>query len=1153
MEKPTEIKKDKKKGKAKKILTNIGMFLALFGVSAAATYFAIPTNTFKTNQNGQGSGNNSSAPAEEGLTPTEQLITNLTATATNGIDATLDANFVIPGKTDTDNVISLSGATVKFAMASLSDITLEMKAPLTYNGRKRELDVTLKDHKLYFGVSYLASESADENNPVVDYDVKYYVDLTPVTYNGSDGKEHTYQLGDIDYAMAHIFNSVADSDSGVTVVTDTTTSSDSTSSFDANALLEVLGNMPYVSVDGGYMYYLNLTKDLIGIDLPINIFSDASYNLTGITLPGQAITGTSGSYTKSSEAAPSAITLDNGMSFSAKFACTEKAITVTEPANASSYHRLTNSLGIFDKIAEIAKTPKFGVAFKGLTDTSDFTLSHEVKAADTASNTAAKNESSTLSLSADVDYTDKNALKVHAGLGIAAKDDSEIIQTKKVVVDYLSGDSYLNYNDILKASMSKTVLDDLISRVKSSPIDLGTDSDKTSEQLDKIFGFVTQSKVITALKDGHYESMLDMVTGISYADNQILLTVDLAPIGISGQVVVAVDATGTTDSPVPLASISFKNIILTSFTINGKIVLDDYSTIVTPTASEYSAWTKLPDLYDQVYALTQSKKATVSLSGDVFSSTACTGNASQLKGFSFSGKTDFDVNQDTTTDTTAKSGSGNLVIKNYTDTYVQDYKVGIDVVGEDQMYFSYNDYEAHSYNGTDINHTDDGSKKLVGKFGIQTLNDIISLVSKLIGSNDARFTKFGDMLSEMMATSIVGSLVSNNLNSLITNKILVSSSVNDDLASFTITKELLGTDSDFTVTINYEGGKLKTFALSNFVMSGKTINCKLSLDAYGDTFDKITQQVSDADRAAAWDFSKIQVLLQYGINAALFGTSSTSSVSTYHLTASGSAKLGLISLDAISFDLYLYIDGANVKMKGNLTLPIITGLNSVTFQYKDWFGVTHSSTPLGGTRKVDFYYESSASDLGGMMYMNRTDSFTGKLIPDDKIPSCQAKKTTGKDFLSNIGDWLLQYFLGLDSNMMAKVTGTSDSSSAPQATYMEDVITGFTYNEANTSWDLTMDLGALAHTNILKGLTLTIKGDKDVPAAASGTEGMLRYLDATMIINVGFNISVNFSAEIENFSSTSTYVECWSDVSSAFDSYLTAHEADAISTSYSAY
>lgn len=1158
-----EIKNEEKKNKhskLKSVLLYAGTFLALFGVSGAATYFLIPSGVTKGDATGgdNGGSTSSSLPNHGGSvdeqTPTERFVANLAATAPNGIEGTVVGTFTIPSTstlaTKQDNVISLNKATFKFQMPSLDELAFSLNAPIDYNGRKRQLDVTYSSHKLYFGVSYLSDGNGDANNPSVNYDVKYYLDLTPTTYTGKDGKTYTYNMGDLDYISTTLTNILATPDEGGITVSNSSSSS-SSSSIDTNALLTTLGNMPSWNTENGYGYYLNLTKDLIGIDLPINLYSDSNFQLTGVLLPGY-----DGS---TSQTAPSAITLDNGMSFGVNFACEQKTVSIAAPTNAASYHRLSNSLDLFTKIGTIVQSKEFSISSEGLTSGEDFSLSHVITAADAANNVAEVSESSSLDISAAVNLQKDNNPSIHAGLKLNAKEGENTL-SKSILVDYLNGGAYLNYNDVLKASMGKTVLDELITKVKDDNGNTNSDSAKTSAQLDKMFGFITQSKLITAIKEGHYEPALDMITDITGTDNNLSVTIDLSPIGISGQVILAIDGTGTNDNPSPLASISFKKVVLKSFTINGKINLADYSSPAVVTSSDYAELSHLPTIYDQVYALAQDKRASVSLSGSVMSDTVSSTDASQKIGFTFSGNTDFDVSQDTASDTTAKSGSGRITIKNYTDTYCQDYKVGIDVVGVDEMYFDYNDYEAHSYVGSDVNHTDDGSKKLVGSFTIDTLNDIIDLVSKLINSNDARFTKFGDMITETAATTIVSSLAKKEFNSLITNKIIVSSSISDSEASLVISKDLIGTGSDFKVSVNYDGGKIKNLSVNDLVISGKTINCKISLDAYGDDFKGITQQVASSERTNAWNFSQIELLMQYGINAAVLGTDSSNTVSTYHLTANGSGVIwDTIKLDVITMDFYVYVDGANVKLMGYIELPILDGLNSQTFNWTTTglFGlkINHSATPLTGTRRTNFYYEASKSDVDGDLYMTRTDTFKlWKLFISpsaEYLPTPAIKKVTGSDFLANITDWLFQYVLGLEDSVLSKITSSSSSTNEP--TYVEDVLTGFNYDDTSSKWTVGMDLGALAHTEMLKGLDVTITGQKDFNSTSTGTTGILRYLTVKLVANVGINIVVNLNAELANFDSSGNYVECWSSVNDSFRNYVDAHASDAYSTSYSAY
>ena len=125
-----------------------------------------------------------------------------------------------------------------------------------------------------------------------------------------------------------------------------------------------------------------------------------------------------------------------------------------------------------------------------------------------------------------------------------------------------------------------------------------------------------------------------------------------------------------------------------------------------------------------------------------------TSKAATTSGVSFKGSTEFDANQDLTKDAKGKSGTGSLELtqlkegKDY-----QTHYVGIDVRGTDKMLFRY---------------TSSASAKkdyLNGKFTIDTLNDIIALVKKLMASTDKRYTKFFDALTETTATTVVGQIM----------------------------------------------------------------------------------------------------------------------------------------------------------------------------------------------------------------------------------------------------------------------------------------------------------------------------------------------------------------------------------------------------------
>lgn len=1083
----------------KKALTTTGTFVGVLAVSAALTYFLIPTKVNKANVNTNSGGGY--IEDDNGMTDVDHFMASLEGVASKGLSATINGSFNAPSKilktaaTESsaavyeshDNLITVSGGTLKLVMPSTDELGLNLYCPITYNGKTRQLDVTLKDKVVYFSVSNPGA-SAEET-----WDLKYKVDYNASSYV-HEGTTYETSMGDLDQIGDDILTALGGPDAL------NLPSNFSTGSVDTTTLMNDLGAMKSVKQnDGSFIYYM--TFHFGSVTLPLSMASTADYDLTSVKLPDyEDPTGQS-----------SVITLSNNMTAALNVAIdTTHNVAITLPNDAANYHRLVNSLGLFDKIYPLVKSPTFGLDL-------DSTLTHVVSDAVKDNNglvtTAEVDETAGLTLKANADLKDMAAPQINADLAFTAGTASQ-----QVAIDYVSDASkastaYLNYQNIVKTKMSRLTLDEIVGRITKTTDKFSSDG-QTLAQLDNIetmadkvhlvntikdikdgVSSITSSSLVSGIKEGHYESALDVIQSITSSDNQIVVTVSLLPVGMKGSIVFTIDATAEN-----LAKIEFKNIAFASFTYNGTLKLTSYASRAI-TDSDYSELTHAKNVTDQVLDVVDARQAAFGISGSITDST------NSAIGFDFNGEAEMDVLKSSAT---YKSGSGSIVINDHKAKYDQTYKVAIDVVKTENMFFTYNS----GASTTDTN----GNKTptlLQGRFTIDTLNDMIDLIKDLMNTKDERFTRFSDKLTESVSSTILGDVIDNKLNALITNNMIVSSSFGADKTVVVLSKAIAGTTSDITLTIDYTAEKqLKDLSVS-LTTGGKAINVSLSLG----TYDGNLQRIASHDTSKFIDFSDLAVLMRYGIK--------TSEINTYHISLSASAvALRVFTIDAISADFYVYVNGATVKIYAKIQLPMIVAVNT-------------SYIP-GGTRYITLYYDNNGTTSGvDTVYLYRFD--------DKKLTSwfdeTYTRRVTGEEFRKNMTNWIMGFVVGLNSNYLSDI---SSSTAGDSPMYFENVLKSFVYSAGtsnNPEWVMKLDMGALAGVSALKDLDVTVSGDNDLLNEAKGT----------LSIQEIVTLDVSFDAKLTNVSGGKE-TECWvaGGAQTAWANYIASHSTEAFSTDYTA-
>jgi hypothetical protein len=1039
-----------RKARRKRILNYSLLFLGLFGVTAATTYFLIPN---KTATMGADDPLDSADSEDNGdpLTPVQHFTSALTSMKGLVANVTSFTASVPNLKNAADpEIISLSDTSVKLVMSDYPEVAFDLDTTVSYNGVSKDLNVSFTDSNLYLSVLGLKYRTKSET------------------------------IGDL-FDKAETLAKSAGLDT-----------MNIGSSLDTSKATALLNNMTATGdTTNGFVYTLPLDD---AKTQTIQLTSDGSYHLTGVSAKDLTINGTVLNF---------AVAVD----FNA-----EIDTATFLPSDSASYLDIYDSFDVIQKVADLVMKPAFGVSLNVdmIKDVNDGTTTKTYQVANIAGSAA-------INIQSDI-YGGSLALKAPNAATLLSDYptlDASKLTSHSVAANYRGttaqdgtkdGTVYAAYNDAFKVKMTTSVLNSLISKIKAD----FPSSDTSS--LTKLFSFITESTVMKAVAKGHYESVITMLDNVVASNDQVVASISLKDLGLgsASKIVVTLDGNSTASS---LATIAISSVALSNYTMNATFALTSY---VEPTldVSQYTeTLDKLPSIYSQAYDLVQDTKAQVILDkSSVMGYDATTGLATK-DGVSFSGNTAFDANQDLTKDTNGKSGTGTIditQIKSGSD--FQTHRVGIDVRGIDQMLFRYTS-SASNY-----------QDYLNGRFTIQTLNDIISLVKKLMNSTDARYTKFLDALTETTATTVVGQIMAKNYETLLQNQILKSLHVTSDAIDLVIDKKLLGSTSDIVINLQLDSAssKITAFHLTDFVISGKIINLNLTLKAFDSATMKL-QTLPDPDKVTYLDFSQIEVLLQFGLT--------TSERHYFHLTATADVSIGSLIAVKPTLDFYISVEGADVKVVGHINnIKLITMVNG-----SQCFNPIYSAN-VSAKRNVTFYYQT------GYCYLKGADDYMGTL--SDSTDWIKVKDT---EFVSNFLHYLLANVLECSSLIQNQVGSTSLSSSSDPIKY-EDVLTGFTYNNSTAtapSWTLSLNMGVLANDDKLKDLTVTISGE-DQDSTDGVLDGYLTKMSVSFNMTALVDIHIGLDAQMVDLTTdfSSTFTGEW-------QTYITAHANDTLGKTYS--
>lgn len=649
---------------------------------------------------------------------------------------------------------------------------------------------------------------------------------------------------------------------------------------------------------------------------------------------------------------------------------------------------------------------------------------------------------------------------------------------------YFDRAGYITLNEdeadaVMRAKLDVKTVTDIIEKVPELLATIAPeDADQeVVEDTEGLFDFVTSSELVTAIKDGMYDGILDVLKTLKNTGSTIELELDLSSLGFGEQSIIKLilDAGSTAiDNGSKVLAISAKDVKLGNLFLDLDLSTEQYSsTVLEKTkaiANKFDDLHFVTGVFDQVTHILGVKKGYADIEGKLLDDAGL--------GFTFGGWLQYDY--------PVQYGYGSIKFNEYktsADHISAEHTVDIDVNNfgdnndEKNMYFEYRD-------------------KLKGKFTVQTLEDIIDVVKKLINDNDERFTKFLEPLKEMLLVGVLGEVINNkDYVALATPSVIkkIAQSDGGTKLNIVINKDLLNFENDLELVITFAKDAAGEFSIDYIEVKGlklgaKNIYVKISL---ADFKNSLSTPVDKGNLNTFYDFSDISILLDFGIN--------TTKLNVYHLTMPLSVGIGELDLLRLNLDFYIVVDGVSTYVYGRI--PRVPWLTDV---------VSINNTFGWSTVSVEFVfepsYEASGNDIGGYFHIAKNYDHPAK-ADETYYYRCESSK-----FLDNIIEYLITDMFNIRSSIYE---GKSVDLGGAEDSNYEDLFleNGFKYESNNGAhhWHIGLDMEALTSSSSLGDLTVELYGI-DV-----NETGYFNNADISMTLLGGFiNLSGRLTLENPN-------------------------------------
>ena len=666
-------------------------------------------------------------------------------------------------------------------------------------------------------------------------------------------------------------------------------------------------------------------------------------------------------------------------------------------------------------------------------------------------------------------------------------------EVSNLSISYVNGAGYLKLNEtedgvgqkrsVVKSKVDTETMNWIMNDLPDMISNFSGESDSSSA-MSELFSFVTESSFVTAIKNGDYSVILDLLKNIENDENSIEFGLDLSSLGFGNESEVALTFDSRTGAQNKVLNVDISNIEMGSFVLNAGLNTNNFSDIQIDDEESYDEMTYLPTVFDQVANIIDTKKTGFTIQGSIL-------DADHV-GITLDGKGQLDLGN--------KFGFGDLTLNEYKYKgagLYYSHKLAVDV---DNTTSDYTKNNAHFVYGPK------NGDNIKGKITVQSVLDIIEVGKDFLSDNkdNPKFTKFIDPITKMMSLGEFGNILKEgNYLRLLKNDLVKSAKKNGNQLDLTIGGELFSLENDMVIRVNLKDNKIDSLQLVNFELSGgKMLNITVSLVDYEEGRES---SVDKSNMSEFMDLSSISLLLKFGIN--------TTKNNDYHLTADMNLDLKLVKAFDFTLDIYIVVKDSYCKIYG------VIEDSKISILAQDYNDITTSSL------KSEFTFETypdgdpnKEDGVGGYFHFKISE---GRRFSSDR---CFHYKTTSKNLLEpeNLVRYLLRDFLYIRETIVTGIGGvdlSSDEQKEAGDFTKTFTSTGFSYNESQKKWSVGLNLDVLTGVEALKELEINIYGNsQEKLSKLQGSLGIQAFALGSLSVKIG----AKFTFTLENTSSTVT-------------------------------
>ena len=726
-------------------------------------------------------------------------------------------------------------------------------------------------------------------------------------------------------------------------------------------------------------------------------------------------------------------------------------------------------------------------------------------------------------------------------------------------VAFAEGQGYIRFNEqedqngdkssVMKLNIDTETMNWLMSELPGLISNLS--GEKQNDTLETLSSFLTDD-LADAIKDGDYSFIIDMIKTLSNDEDSINLGIDLSKLGIGDNA--SVDLAINTEAGEKTLDLDVHNLAFGDFTLDLDVDSAEFKEAELGTLSEYQSVKFLPDVIDQVAELVETPKTGFEVTGSVLDKDGL--------GIKLNGEGQFDNTED------VKAGYGSLSIEQYkyhSNKVWATHNIHVDVTNlEENVIKTQNPDETVTRNNQNealFVYGDPNGDNVKGKMHLQSFLDIVEIGKTFISESkdDPKYTKFLAPITKLLGVSALGDIIAEkNYLKLASNELLKELSIFDNGSGIKIVVggSLIGLGGDLTIKVNFEGDndsesqRIKSLEVIDLKLgegdSVKTVNLKLSLQAYD------SNMVNHINRNDDYmNLDGIVTLLDLGIN--------TTKLNYYHLSADVNVDtiLGInVALKGINF--YIYVDGVHVKLYGKIDkVPLIVVAS-------EDYTLLHTDRSMSAEMTFETYDDSEkpeGDDVGGIFNIKRTvKTPKTRLVWEGWVPSTQdydeystyQYRCDSKNFLDNILDYLLVGMIGIKSNLVSQLGGTSLTSSEEKEAgdfTKSFTSTGFNHSKSGTGMDtvnrfnIGLNLDVLTGISALKEVEVTLTSKRMSKQGVEGGIDVLNKVSATLRVHFAVDINVALTASVVDamFDADSALAAWNSNANSAFNAVANAN------------